>query len=194
LKPIFNDRNYGFAAANNIGLKHATGDVLILLNNDTLVTPGWIRGLARWLRDPSIGLVGSVTNSIGNEARIPVDYTNRAELLRFAAQRSQTHRGKNFNIPMLAMYCVAMRRDVYEQAGPIDEQYEVGMFEDDDYARRVRKLGKRIVCAEDVFIHHFGSASFGKLGDACYQEIFSRNRARFEKKWSEAWTPPQLRK
>ena len=70
-----NDANLGFAAGNNVGLAAATGEVLVMLNNDTYVTPGWVRTLCAHLRrEPTLGLVGPVTNNIGNEARIEIQY------------------------------------------------------------------------------------------------------------------------
>lgn len=58
------------------------------------------------------------------------------------------------------------------------------MFEDDDHAERVRAAGLHVVCAHDVFVHHFGEASFGKLvptGE--YGELFRENQRRFTDKW-----------
>jgi GT2 family glycosyltransferase len=58
------------------------------------------------------------------------------------------------------------------------------MFEDDDYARRLRQAGFKIVCAEDVFVHHFGQASMGELcGSGDYDRVLE-NRRRFEEKWA----------
>ena len=165
----------------------ARGDLLVLLNNDTVVTPGWLRRLARWLEDPAIGLVGPVTNWAGNEARIAADYSDLAGLHAFAADRGRRHARRGFDIEMLAMYCLAMRRDVFERVGELDERFEVGLFEDDDYARRVHGLGLRIVCAEDTFVHHVGRASFGTLAARRYKALFARNRARFEAKWGGPW-------
>ncbi len=71
MRLVLNPGNAGFARACNQGLALADGDMLVLLNDDTLVTPGWLPRLIAPLRDPAIGLAGAVTNRIGNEARSP---------------------------------------------------------------------------------------------------------------------------
>jgi GT2 family glycosyltransferase/glycosyltransferase involved in cell wall biosynthesis len=193
LRVIYNDANRGFAAANNQGLRIAKGDLLVLLNNDTIVPPGWLHGLARHLEDPEVGLVGPVTNNIGNEARIETSYEDLAGMIATARRVRREGAGKVFDIASLAMYCVAMRREVFERVGELDERFGIGMFEDDDYARRVRQIGKRVVCAEDVFVHHFGGASFKTLKQPQYDANFARNRALFESKWGEPWVPHKYR-
>jgi len=68
------------------------------------------------------------------------------------------------------------------------------MFEDDDYAHRVRLKGHRVICAEDVFIHHFGEASFSKLKiSGEYTKLFEENKRRFEEKWGVKWEPHKHR-
>jgi GT2 family glycosyltransferase/glycosyltransferase involved in cell wall biosynthesis len=187
LKIILNEENQGFARGNNQGAAAATGDILIFLNNDTIVTPGWLPGLIRYLQFPQIGMVGPVTNSSGNESRIDVDYRNLDEMLAFAQNYTQTHSEQAFEIGMLAFLCVGLRRSVFQEIGPLDEQFGLGMFEDDDYAIRIRQKNYQIICAQDVFIHHWGSASFSRLPSKTFYRIFNENCKKFEKKWGDKW-------
>src|SRR5207253_2543459 len=100
----------------------------------------------------------------------------------------------SFDIAMLAMFCTAGRRTTFDRLGPLDEEYGVGMFEDEDYAARARAAGLRLICAEDVFVHHFGQASLGRVLDpAGYEDVFSRNRSRFESRWQVRWHPHRRR-
>jgi GT2 family glycosyltransferase len=117
---VFNDTNRGFAAANNQGLAVARGEVLVLLNNDTVVPPRWLAALVRRLDEPDVGLVGPVTNRIGNEAEIETTYRTYGEMLRFADAQAQAARGRAFDLPVPCMFCLAMRRDAYERIGPLD--------------------------------------------------------------------------
>lgn len=189
---ILNPENRGFAAANNQGLKLALGEYCVLLNNDTEVTPGWLRGLMKYLRaDAALGMIGPVTNNIGNEARIKLHYADSREMRRVARSYTLRHMGETFLIRTLAFFCVMMPRRVYEKVGNLDEAFGLGFFEDDDYCRRVEQAGWKIACAEDVFIHHHLSASFNKLGKG-RQELLEKNRKIYEAKWG-AWIPHQLR-
>ena len=194
VRTVHNDRNVGFAPATNQGLASAAGNILVLLNDDTVVPRGWLGPLRRHLADPTIGLLGPVTNRAGNESQIDVAYHTYGELQRFADRRRKAHRGETRDVQMLTMFCLAFRRDAYERLGPLDERFVMGMFEDDDYAMRAREAEYRIVCAEDVFVHHFGATSLGRLAaDGRYGSLFTANRRRFEEKWQIAWSPHRHR-
>jgi GT2 family glycosyltransferase len=190
VRVVLNPDNRGFAAANNQGLALATGRVLILLNNDTLLLQGWQDRLIGWLENPEVGLVGPVTNRTCNEAQIDAPYRSYAELREFARDYTSAHQGQGTEVAMLAMFCAALRRDVFDRVGTLDEQFEVGMFEDDDYARRIRQQGFRVICAEDVYVHHFGQGSMGELcATGQYDRVLLANRRRFEIKWNLQWQP-----
>jgi GT2 family glycosyltransferase len=194
VRPIGNASNRGFAPASNQGATLAGGEVLVLLNDDTAVSPGWLGRLAAHLGEPSVGMVGPTTNRIGNEAQVDADYQTWGELVRFADSRAQSHVGEAFEIQTLTMFCIAMRRALYEEIGPLDERFEIGLLEDDDYSRRVREAGYRLLCADDAFVHHFGETSFGKLVPSGeYTRVLAANRARYEEKWQEPWRPYRRR-
>ena len=180
--------NRGFGPAVNQGLALASGDMLVVLNNDTIVPPGSLSRLLAHLERPEVGLVGPTTNRCGNEAEVDAPYRTYGELAQLSARRAAEHAAVAFDIEVATLFCAAMRRDVFERVGSLDERYEVGLFEDDDYAVRMRDAGYRVVCAEDAFVHHFGEASFGELvSTGRYGELFHANKARFEEKWGVAW-------
>lgn len=197
MKVILNPINEGFARGNNIGAAVALGEYLVFLNNDTVVTRGWLAGLLRHLKDPTVGMVGPVTNYSSNESRIPVDYDPSSPDLvgldAFAEKYTHQHTGQAFEVEMLLLLCVAIRRTVYDEVGGIDERYGIGMFEDEDFAQEIRNKSYKLLCAEDVFIHHWGSATFSKLGLAEYWLTHEENRNKFEEKWGRKWYPQLYR-
>ena len=190
---ILNDENLGFSAGNNCGLQAASGDYLIVLNNDTYVTRGWMLDLIRhFRRSPDLGLLGPVTNNIGNEAKVEIQYADMAEMASAASAYTSAHPGEELAVTAIAFFCAAMPRAVYEEVGGLDERFGLGFFEDDDYCRRVEQAGYRIAVAEDVFVHHHLSASFDQLESARRQALFDANKALYEEKWG-AWTPHRYR-
>jgi GT2 family glycosyltransferase len=188
---IRNIHNRGFAAATNQGLEAVAGSVIVLLNNDTIVPPGAISRIADRLEDRELGLVGAVTNRCGGPAQIHATYRTYGEMLAFGQGRRGGFADRPpIDVRVAEMFCVAMRRDLLKAVGLLDERFELGMFEDDDYSRRVRAAGYKVALVEDVFVHHFGEASLGQLAaEGRYGELFHANRGRFEEKWGVAWEP-----
>nr|UXE44555.1 hypothetical protein Hi04_10k_c2582_00042 [uncultured bacterium] len=190
---VTNKSNLGFAAGNNRGARAATGEYLIFLNNDPFGTDGWVgQLLAHFRRHPKLGLLGPVTNRSGNESVIPIEYANMEQMAVRARSYTAGHRGELTRPHVLHWFCVMTPRVVWEQVGELDEAFGMGLFEDDDYTYRVRALGYDVACAEDVFIHHHHSASFGELTAAAYDELFAKNRRYFESKWGQ-WQAPVFR-
>lgn len=194
VRVLLQETNLGFPAANNAGIVEARGEVVILLNNDTVVPPGMIGRLVHpLLRDRKIGLVCPTTNFCGNEARVEPGYEDLADLPAYAARRAREHSGRLLDLPVAAMYCVATRREVIEEVGLLDEAFGIGMFEDDDYSLRVRQAGYRVVCAEDAYVHHVGQGSFQKLSAEEYEALWKRNQSHYERKWGRKWKPHTMR-
>jgi GT2 family glycosyltransferase len=185
-----NAENLGFPKAANQGLLAARGESLVLLNNDTVTPPGWLEPLLAALADPAVGLAGPATNRIGTRAEVVASYGDLGELHAWSARWGAANAGAVAEIDLAAMFCLALRRQTFEAVGPLDEQFGLGLLEDDDYAERVRAAGLRVVCAEGSFVHHFGEASFGALVPSGERELLlRRNRERFEAKHGRRWRP-----
>jgi len=194
---IYNSDNRGFAAANNQGIVLATTAKLrathiVLLNSDVIVTYGWLQSLLSALQDTKIGMVGPTTNHVGNEAFVTPTYRTLTELARFAARHHQRHLNEKITMNMLSMYCVALRSDVIISIGLLDEQFGMGYFEDDDYAERLHQAEYTLLCIRDIYIHHFGSATFSQLEKSRFQSLFTHNQHLFEKKWNVTWSPQHI--
>lgn len=187
LRAVLLPDNRGFAAGVNAAAAGSHGTYLCLLNNDTIVTRGWLSALVRHLEaSPDLGMVGASTNEIANEARVEVGYRELRHLDSWARSFTRARAGHADPLPMLAMFCVLLRREVFDRIGPLDERFEIGMFEDDDYARRLAAEGFRLAVARDSFVHHAGRGSFRALPDEEYHRIFRENRRRYEEKWGDA--------
>ncbi|MEZ5355001.1 MAG: glycosyltransferase [Bryobacteraceae bacterium] len=190
--------NLGFAGGNNLAAREARGEWLLILNPDTIVTPGWIGRLMAPFRaqNPSagpIGMTAPVTNFSGNETKIDYSYGDLAGMEAFALTLARDKRGETMPLDCVPLLCSLFPRKLWDEVGELDERYTVGMFEDDDFCLRVRRAGYGIVTAEDCFLHHFGNGSFKKLDPAESLRIFNQNRARFESKWGVEWQPHRLR-
>lgn len=185
IKVILNDRNLGFPAGCNQGIIAAEdGNDILLLNNDTIVTPRWLENLQTCLySDKSIGAVGAVTNSCSNFQAIPTDYKDFSELLSFAGKiNAASDPSKWEERVRLIGFCLLIKNETVNTVGFLDEMYGLGNCEDDDYSVRIRKAGYKLMLCGDCFIHHFGSASFSK-NNAGFNELLRKNREKFTLKW-----------
>ncbi|AZK47590.1 glycosyltransferase [Paenibacillus lentus] len=195
VKTILLSENEGFAAGNNIGMLNATGDYVVLLNNDTILSKEWLPRLLRPFKmDAQIAAVGPMSNFVGNDQKLDffvgdeVKGANEAWL----DQYYELHDKRVRYSEMLGFFCVAIKKSVTQEIGPIDKQFGLGMFEDDDYCLRLRIAGYRLAVAEDAFVYHQGSATFNKWDEEQRESLFLRNKAYFESKWQRAWTPHKL--
>lgn len=183
---IENASNLGFPKAVNQGLRVIRGRQIVLLNNDCVVTPGWLgRLLAPLAEDLNTGLVGPVSNRVSGEQEVNVDYTDLESLRAFARQWSLAHERQWQETDRLVGFCLLIRREVIDQVGWLDERFGMGNFEDDDFCLRARLAGYRCLIARDSFVHHEGHATF-RAADVDLKGLLEHNQRLFAEKWSIA--------
>ncbi len=184
---VRSDTNLGFPTGCNRGLAEARGRWVVFLNNDTVVTEGWLEGLVAWaLHDwPKTGLVGAVTNCSRPPQQVAVDYAGLDGLEAFAGRRRREYAGKAQAVERLTGFCLLAHRDVLDRVGGFDERFGVGFFDDDDLSVKVLRAGFRLLVSLNVFVHHFGSRTFTSLGLDCARQL-GENLQRFKDKWGEA--------
>lgn len=185
LKLFRMDHNIGFGPAVNIGLQHSKGKFLVILNNDTLLAPSWLDNLLSVVeKDPSVGIVSPVTNYVGEGPQIDSSAQNlSADPVAIAQHaKSVSERMDVFYEPnRLVFFCVLIRRELVDLIGYLDEGYEKGNFEDDDYCLRTRMAGYRLAIARNALVYHHGTATF-KSNRISHNQWMEINRGRFYRK------------
>jgi len=184
-KSVFNKTNRGFAGGNNDGVKEAEGDIVILLNSDTVVPKGAINKIIKHMRDNSgWGMLGPVTNEAGNEQKIYIS-ENDAEKASIAGEKFCLYsRNDCFPSERLDFFCVAVRKDIYNNLGGLDEQFGLGYYEDLDFSVRANRAGVKMMVAEDCFIFHSAGKSFSNVGKKSVKKLMHENKKKLKKKYS----------
>jgi FkbM family methyltransferase len=180
---ITNKVNRGFPAAANQGIHAASGQQILLLNNDTLVTPGWIRRLLQALySDEKIGLAGPCSNCVSGQQEVTAAYEDLAGLDEFASGWAKANERVLVETSRLVGFCLLIRKEVIDEIGLLDERFGVGCFEDDDFCLRAIRAGYRAVIVRDAFVHHFGGQTFRSSG-IDFAALMQKNRQLFHSKW-----------
>ncbi|MDH3883092.1 MAG: glycosyltransferase, partial [Desulfobacterales bacterium] len=186
VKIIKNKKNKGFAAGNNQGIAIAKGDYILLMNNDVVVTPGWLgRMIACAEKDSKIGIVGPCSNYVSGPQlveKVNYDVNTLKGLTEFSNQFAAQHSQQEQQILRVVGFCMLIKRAVIEAVGGMDNRYGLGNFEDDDFSLRATIAGFKSCIASDSFIHHFGSRTFvGENID--YRNSLTKNWELFKEKW-----------
>lgn len=177
-----NENNLGFVGTANRGMRETSGDI-VLLNSDTVTTPGWLEGLQRCLAyDPLIGTATPWTNN-GEIASLPVFCQANpmpADPSAIASAIAQYGRPAYPEIPTAVGFCMAVSRRAIDRVGVFDEDlFGKGYGEENDFSMRVAAAGMRNVLCDDVYVVHLGGCSFGPLGlkpdEGSMQRLLSRH-------------------
>ncbi|MEP6686519.1 MAG: glycosyltransferase, partial [Verrucomicrobiota bacterium] len=184
-----NETNVGFIASCNSGAKKARGPFLVFLNNDTEVTPGWLKALRETFEiEPNAGLVGS-------KLLFP---DGRLQEAGGIIWRDATgwNRGKfedperpEYNYLREVDYCsaasVMIPKSLFEDLGGFDLKYAPGYYEDADLAFKIRRDGHKVLYQPLSEVIHYEGATGGtdlSTGAKKYQEV---NRATFAESWAD---------
>jgi len=163
-------------------MKQARGEYLVLLNNDTIVTEGWLNqliGLAQLT--VAIGLVGPMSNyaappqlvdtvpyRIGPKKGARVErgkassdwLVDVSAVEDFARKWREEQRGKWIEVERLGGFCLLVKRVVLERIGPLAQWSDLAMFDTDLLSMKARQAGFTLACCRDLFVHHFGTRTF----------------------------------
>ena len=179
-----NDKNEGFPKGCNIGIGLAseTSDIL-LLNNDTIVTPRWLENLQKCLySDDKIGAAGAVCNHNENLQGADFYYGDFDQMAALAEKNNISDSCRWEEKIFLIGFCILIKREVFNKIGLLDEAYSPGYVEDNDLSLRIVAAGYRLMLCHDCFIHHYLGSEFRRDLSRFYPVLY-RNRNIFKNKW-----------
>lgn len=187
---IRNAQNLGAPRARNQGIRVANGAFVAFMDNDVMVSPGWLPRMMYHLQvDSCSGSVSCLSDRAAHHQQIEFteNYTP-ATLQAFADRRANDYERQYRPQTLLTSFMLMVRREVIDAIGGFDETFSPWGFEDDDFSLRTHLAGFRNRVALDVFVRHEPYTSTRK--QKAHLGLLQRNWARFAKKWSlPAGTP-----
>lgn len=169
------DEAGGYTIAANTGAQAAQGDIVVLLNSDTIVPAKWLRKIvATFNKSDDIGLVGPLSNAaswqsvpkrsrpgggwIINELPMGATIDDMDALVQDVSPKEPPL----IRLPLLNGFCLAIRRKVFDDIGWFDEAaFPRGFGEEDDFCLRATVAGYGIALAPDTYVYHAKSKSYG---------------------------------
>ena len=186
-----NETARGYTKAANIGLRASKGDYIILLNSDTIVTPGWLEKLIECANSQkNIGIVGPLSNCASWQSipeifdknggwminNIPEGYSLETLSDIVANVSDKAFPCVNF----VNGFCYMIKRAVIDAIGWLDEEsFPYGYGEENDFSIRARKAGFKLAIADHAYVYHSKSKSFGHERR---QELSKQGSAAFKSK------------
>ena len=160
-------QNIGFVGAVNHGMEMVQGDV-VLLNSDTLLTPGWLEGLQHCLASNAAIATATPWTNNGEIVSLP-DFCRSNPLPgnadRVARVIAATGAPTYPEIPTAVGFCMAISRAALNQLGLFDQDlFGLGYGEENDFCMRAHEAGWKNVLCDDVYVGHVGGSSFAPRG------------------------------
>lgn len=177
--------NHGFSRGNNLAVRHAKGEYLVILNNDTLPRRDWLRPLVDMQRSlDRVGIVGSQLVNAANETLFAGGYFQPDISAYTNAFRNYPPGAANEprECEVYIACGILIRRDLFDSVGGFDEHYFQG-YEDFDLCLKVRELGLKVMYCPASAIEHLENISMKKLARRTRRRSKEKNRAFFERRW-----------
>lgn len=186
---IKNEQNIGFLKSCNIAAKYARGNYLVLLNNDTIVLPGWLEALRETFElFPNVGLVGAklLNRDLTLQEAGGIIWEDGTGW-NYGRGDNPFHPKYNYarEVDYCSGACIMIPKDLWDELGGFDERFSPAYYEDTDLAFRVRNAGYKVIYQPNAQIIHLEGVSSGtniNSGIKRYQEI---NRQKFVEKWKQ---------
>jgi GT2 family glycosyltransferase len=189
---IENERNLGFAAANNLAFKKMKGRYALLLNTDALLTDGAVVELHRFMQAARqtalacgqlLNLDGSKQNSIANFPSL-LSLLSNETVLRILFPKKFPSKRREYEAPIEVDSCIGacmmIRKEALDQVGLFDERYFF-FFEETDLAFRMKRSGWRVYFVPAARIYHAQGQSVGRAVRS--RLLFYRSRYLYLAKW-----------
>jgi len=174
---IRNEENLGFVKAVNQGIAASRAPYVCILNNDTLVTKGWLKEMIAIAESADdIGIVNPSSNNLGQRPA-------RLEPLELYAEKIAEARGQSIELGAAIGFCMLIKRKVIDEIGAFDEIYGMGNFDDTDFSRRAVRSGYKCVRSCGAYVYHRENTSFNKV--KTFEDDFKRNREIYEFRWGK---------
>ena len=181
---------FNYSAINNFGVRHAKGEYILFLNNDTeVISPFWIREMLGFCQREDTAAVGAklfYPDGLVQHCGVVVGIANYAgHVQNFKTRRDNGYFGRLRavqDISAVTAACMLVKRSVFEEIGGFDESFEVA-FNDVDLCLRIRETGKLIVQDPNVELYHYESKSRGYENTPEKLARFKGEVIRFRKRW-----------
>ena len=185
-------KGFNYSALNNFGARYATGEYLLLLNNDTeVITPGWLEEMVMYAQQKRVGCVGA-------KLLYPDDTIQHAgvgfgiggvagHLHKYFPATSDGYMGRLNYVQDVygdTAACLLIRKEIYDEVHGLDESYAVA-FNDVDFCVRVREAGYTNVFTPFAQLYHYESKSRGMEDSPEKQKRFQGEVLRFQARWGD---------
>ncbi len=188
IKVVRNEENLRFLLNCKNAAKHASGEFILFLNNDTQVQDNWLRPLIEIMNDPKVGMTGSkLVYADGRLQEAGGILWKDGSAWNYGNKKSPA--GPEFNYVKEADYisgaAIMIRKSLWEEIGGFDERFVPAYYEDTDFAFEVRKHGYKVIYQPLSVVVHFEGVSNGNDVNSGQKSYQVANGKKFYEKWKD---------